>query len=229
MREKSEQWTGVRIGGFSAILFGTLLAVQMVASRIAGADVTSDTNWPATFTQIIENRQIFTLSGGVGALAAAALLPALLGFYFTVSEEDRPYFFVAASFSLLSAFLIVDAYAHYGNLVGTAIDYTTGFTAETATTQVGDSMGDQFQILQFAGLVSFGISAVILGRLMQRSSFYQKPFALLSVSVGASSLLYVSLPIALTALRLLWAFSLGTAWLRSTQPGAATIVETVPA
>ena len=223
MDESGSRQDILRVAGLAGILFGSLLILQMVFYRLAGADVYTD-SFESTLVQILDHRTIFTLSGVAGALGVACTLPAMLGFLYTFDRgEDRPFFYVACAFVMLSALLLIDAYAHYGNLVGTALDYTHGAAPRDVVVLNGDTIGDQFEILQFAGLVSFGVGLLIVAWLLSRSEVYQKPLAWLTFFVGVSSFFFTIVPALFIAGRLVWAFSFGATWFRASIPQMATV------
>jgi hypothetical protein len=97
------------------------------------------------------------------------------------------------------------------------MDYIRATSPADPSALVGDTIGDQFEILQYAGLVSFGIAAMIFGWLMSRSRFYQKPLVWLSLTVGLTSLVFNVLPVLFTLARLAWTFALGATWFRAGQ------------
>jgi Domain of unknown function (DUF4386) len=205
---------GVRIGAFAMLLFGILLVLQMLSYRIAGANVYGE-DFAATLIQIADHRAMFTLSAGAGAVAVACTLPAMLGFFFTFDEDDRPFMMVGCAFLLISVALLLGAYAHYGNLVGTAMDYVRATSPTDPSALNGDIIGDQFEILQYGGLVSFGIATMIFGWLMSRSGSYRRPLVWLSLVVGLTSLLFNVVPVLFTLARLVWAVALGATWFRA--------------
>jgi hypothetical protein len=209
----------LRIAGFGGILFFALLILQMITYRIAGANIYTENDWLGTFNRILEHRSIYTLSCGAGALAAVCTIPMMLGFFQTVEPADRPIMWVACGFLFLSVLLIVDAYAHAGNLVGTSEDYLHGLTTPDVLIALADqTQGDQYQILQYAGFFSFGIGTLMVTWLMTRSAFYVKPIAWLTFSVAMTSFLANIAPSLFIADRLIWVFGLGVVWITATLP-----------
>src|SRR5262245_3421221 len=120
MIDNRHRQDSLRFSGYAGLLFFSVLVLQLITSRIAGANILTDTDWPATFNRILEHRAAFTISMGAGAVASGCLIPLMLGFFQTTEAGDRPYLWVACGFLFLAALLCVDAYAHAGNLVGAA-------------------------------------------------------------------------------------------------------------
>jgi len=119
----------LRLAGYAGLLFFAALVLQLITYRLAGANIYTDTDWISTFNHILEHRAAFTLSMGAGAVAAGCAIPLMLGFFQTLEPNDRPILWVAAAFIFMSTLLLVDSYAHAGNLVGTAKDYVHGLAA----------------------------------------------------------------------------------------------------
>lgn len=219
----------LRFAGYAGLLFFSVLVLQMITYRIAGADILTDTDWPATFNRILEHRAAFTISMGAGAVAAGCLIPLMLGFFQTTDAADRPYLYVACGFLFLAALLSIDAYAHAGNLVGASKDYVHGLAPVDTLVAISDqAQGDQYEILQYGGLFSFGVGLLMITWLMTRSAFYVKPIAWLTFSLAVTSFLSNIAPSFFAADRLIWVFSLGFVWLTATVPAtdeeAATVI-----
>jgi hypothetical protein len=207
----------VRWAGISGVAFAAVLVFQMMAYRISGVDVYSE-HYASTLEQIVDNRMSFTLSAGAGAIAAVFMFPLILGLFYSFDEDDRPAAMLAAMFLALSTVLIVVAMAFYGNLVGTAVDYSRDFAQRSVISHQGDVLADQFEIIQYAGLVAFGVGLVILGRLMLGSVFYNRPLGWLSMAVGLSTVLFNVLPTIVIVGRLLWLIATGwTMWARASE------------
>ncbi len=215
MNERAFRQDAFRIAGVAAVIFGGLLILQMVSYRMTGADVYTETNWAGTFHQIVDHKLAFSISAASGALAAACTIPLVLGFWFSVEEDDRPLASVACGFLLLSAIILVDGMAHYGNLVGTSFDYINHLAPQDVIIQNGDSIGDTFQIMQYGGFTFFGFGLLIMARLMDRSEVFPKSLAWFSALVGVSSLCFNFLPALFIGGRLAWVLSMGFTWLRA--------------
>ncbi len=213
----------IRFSGYAALFCGALLALQMMTYRIVGANIYTETDWPTTLWRTVDHRSLFTLSGGLGALAAGCTIPLMAGFYFTLEERDRPFCVIAFGFLMLYAILSVDAFAHFGNLVGTAMDYANQAAPPSTVVEVADAaVSDQFEILQFAAFVSFGIGLIMLSWLMLRSSYYQKWLSAFTLVVGISSFSFTLIPIVFTTTRLVWMFFFSVTWLREVEPEQET-------
>lgn len=219
----------LRIGGYAGLLFFTALVLQLITYRIAGANIYTDTDWISTFNHILEHRASFTISMGAGALAAGCAIPLMLGFFQTIEANDRPILWVGCAFIFLATLLTIDAYAHAGNLVGTAKDYVHGLAPPDVIVAFADQGGgDQYEILQYAGAASFGVGLLVMTWLMTRSAFYAKPVAWLTFSLGVVSFFANIAPVPFTVDRLAWVMCISLVWLRATVPAtddeAATAV-----
>jgi Domain of unknown function (DUF4386) len=214
VNERNLGYDVTRIAGFSAILFGALLVLQMVCQRLVGADVYAESGWPTTFSQITEHKSLYSIGAASGALAQGCAIPVVAGFWFSSQKRDAPLAFISSAFLLLSSVILIISAAQYGNLVGTSFDYANNVVPHYVTIETGDSIGDQFQILQYAGFVSFGIGLIFVSRLMNHSEATPKPVVWLSAIVGFAAFLSNALPSVFIAGRLAWAFSLGFTWLR---------------
>jgi hypothetical protein len=225
----SERYDVNRIAGFSALLFGSLLIFQMICQRLVGANVYADTGWPALFSRIVEHKSLYALSAAAGAVAAACTVPLVLGYWYSLEKEDAPLTFIASAFLLFSTLILVAAFAQYGNLVGTSFDYVNNVVPNYVAIEAGDSMGDQFQILQYAGFASFGFGLLLFCLLMSHSDFFPRPVIWLSAFVGMSALFSTVFPLAFVVGRITWAFCLGVAWLRGPVTEIAPESESVTA
>src|SRR5947199_10281123 len=117
MRSDVMKWAGG-----AGLVFATALVVQLVTYWISGANVYSE-RYAASMEAIFDHRTAFTLSASSGAIAAACLLPMALGLFFSFEEEYRPGAALCGLFMVTSAILTILAYAFFGNLVGTSVDY----------------------------------------------------------------------------------------------------------
>ena len=214
MNDRTIRYDVNRIAGISAILFGSLLIFQMVCQRLVGADIYADAGWPVMFSHIAEHKSLYALSAASGAVAAACTIPIFVGFWYAFEKEDAPLTLIAGGFLLLSTLILIAAFAQYGNLVGTSFDYVNNVVPRYVTIETGDSMGDSFQILQYAGFASFGVGLLLLWRMMNHSEVFPKPIVWMSAFVGVAALFSTVLPIAFAAGRIAWVFGLGVAWLR---------------
>ncbi len=210
----------VRLAAIGALLMGFASIAQIVTYRLTGADAYAEGQWPAAFSQIAGHRVAFALSGGTAAVSVLCLLPVALGFVFTTDEADRPYALLGCGFLLVGAILLIDAYAHYGNLFGTSMDYTRHLAPPDVIIEIGDSIGDQFEIMQYAGLATFGIGCLVLAPLVMHSSFYPKPMAWLCAAMGLSTFLFTRVPALEVATHLAWAFGFGLHWYLASSPAA---------
>ena len=212
MRSDVMKWAGG-----AGLIFGAALVVQLVTYWISSASIYNE-NYVNTLEQIVVHRTAFTISAGSGAIAAACLLPIALGLFFSFEEAYRPGAALCGLFMVMSAILTIVAFAFYGNLVGTAMDYYHGAADLATIVESGDILGDQYEIIQYAGLVSFGISLLVLGHLILKTEAFSRTLGWLSIGVGASTVLFNVLPPLVIVGRLALAFTLGYAlWTGSRQ------------
>ncbi len=201
------------------------MALQLMATRLADADITSD-NFRPVIAAIAAHRDTYALSAAFGALAVACLVPIVIAIWESTDSQDKPFAAMVGLFMLISAGLLLDAYAHQGNLVGTAGDYVNYPAMRDIVVMQGDQMGDQAQILQYAGLVSFGIGLLLWSWLMTRSAVYPKAVSWLTWGLGLLCFASLIQPAPMIAVRLAWAFVLAVVWMRVESP--ATIAEAEP-
>jgi hypothetical protein len=220
---------GFMIAGFSAIIFGSLLIFQMLCQRLVGANVYAETGWPTTFAKITSQKSLYSVGAASGALASACIVPLVVGFLFSFERDDLPMTLIAGGLFLLSALLSIAAFAQYGNLVGASFDYVNGAVPHYVALETGDSIGDEFQILQYAAFVSFGVALFFVARLMLHSQNFSGPMAWMTAVVGVSALLSNALPILFIVGRLAWSFSVGVAWLKAASPTTSQEAESVTA
>jgi tellurite resistance protein TehA-like permease len=210
----------LRFASLAALTYGALLLLQISTFRLADANVTSD-SFQGALVSIGNHSVVFALSAGLGALAVACLVPMMVGVWETSEPDEQPFAAMICILLLISGVLLVDAYAHLGNLVGVAADYKRAVAPRDWIVLQGDNLGDQFQILQYAGLVAQGIALLIWSWLMARSALYPKPMSWLTWGFGLLCFASVIQPAPMTAMiavRLVWASSLGIVWLRATTP-----------
>jgi len=173
----------------AGILGSLALVVQLVTYTLSGAAVYSD-DYAPTLAAISAHRTDFTLSAGSGAVAMACLLPVALGIFLSFEDDYRPAAALGSLFLALSAALTITAYAFYGNLVGTAADFAAGLAPQAVVIENADVLGDQFAILQFAGLLALGVGLLTLGHLALRTAAFPRVVGWLAVGVGASTVLF---------------------------------------
>ena len=207
------------------MLFGALLALQLMATRLAETDITSD-NFRPVIVAIGAHRDTYALSAAFGALAIACLVPIIVGIWESTDAQDKPFAVMVGLFLLISAGLMLDAYAHQGNLVGTAADYINYPAMRDTIVMQGDQMGDQAQILEYAGLVAFGIGLLLWSWLMTRSAVYPKAVSWITWGLGLLCFASVIQPAPMVAVRLIWAFALAAVFMRVEAP--APIAEAEP-
>ncbi len=214
----------LRLASLAAFLFATLLLLQLSTARLAETNISSD-SFQSVLISIGAHRMMFSLSAFFGTLAVVCLIPMMLGVWESTAVTDRPFAVMIAVLLLISGMLLVDAYAHLGNLIGVAEDYRHAVAPRDVIVFQGDTIGDQFQILQYAGLVAFGIAMLVWSWLMARSEVYPKPMSWLTWAVGLLSFAFVIQPVMFIPTLLVWAVALGVVWQRATMPKPVTDME----
>ncbi len=212
----------IRLASASAVLFATFLIVQQLTYRIVGADIYTETAWAQTFARIVSHKEIYEISGASGVFAAGFSLPIILGFAFAVDEDDRPYVILAAMFLIVSTCVTAAAFGQYGNLVGTSFDYVNHLAPPAVIIEIGDTMGDEYEILQYAALVSFGVGLLILAYPIWRSAAFPKPLAALNVVIAIACFFPTPIPALMLGSRLIWGLSTAVA-LHRTVPEAVVV------
>jgi tellurite resistance protein TehA-like permease len=207
----------LRVGSLAALAYAALLFLQLSTFRLADAKVTSD-SFEGALVSIGDHTVIFALSAGLGAIAVACLVPMMVTVWETAEPVERPFAAMICILLLISGILLVDAYAHLGNLVGVAADYKRALAPREWIVLQGDTLGDQYQILQYAGLFSLGIALLIWSWLMTRSAVYPKAMSWLTWGFGLlcfASVVHPAPMAAMVVVRLVWAMTLGIVWQRA--------------
>ncbi len=210
----------LRVASLAALVYGALLFLQLSAFRLADANVTSD-SFQGALVSIGDHTLVFALSAALGAIAVACLVPMMVAVWETADHIERPFAAMICILLVISSVLFVDAYAHLGNLVGVAADYKRALAPQQWIVLQGDTLGDQYQILQYAGLFTLGLALLIWSWLMTRSSIYPKQLSWLTWTFGLLCFASVVAPAPMTALvvvRMVWALALGVVWLRAASP-----------
>ena len=110
----------------------------------------------------------------------------------------------------MAAVVLVIAFTHYGNLTGTSFDFIHHRAPADVVINKADSISDQFQILEFAGLVIWGIALIGFSVLMARAEDVPSPLAWLTFTVGVVCFAYVRAPILLDVSRVGWSLAMGS-------------------
>jgi hypothetical protein len=214
----------IRLAAASAILFAAFLILQQLTYRLVGADIYTEHAWPETFARIFSHKEMYEISGATGVFAAGFSLPILLGFAFTVDEDDRPYVILAGMFLIVSTCVATAAFGQYGNLVGDSFDYMNHLAPPDVIIEIGDSMGDEYEILQYGALVAFGVGLLILAYPIWRSAILPKQLAVLNVVIAAACFFPTPIPALMLGSRLIWGLSTAVALHRTVPESVAVPV-----
>src|SRR5438046_3023564 len=105
------------MAGIASLTMGCLMVFHLLVIRIMGVNILINNQEFEGFLQsIAEHKHLYTASGVAQALSVACLIPIGLSFVWTF-DEDRPFAILAVAFLFIGGAILVDAYAHYGNMV----------------------------------------------------------------------------------------------------------------
>jgi len=207
--EKARQQFSV-MAGVAAMIMGGLLIFHLIAMRIMGISIlVNNQEFEAFLYGVGEHKHLYTASGVVEALAVACLIP--IGLHWvSIFEEDRPFAILAVAFLFIGGAVMVDAYAHYGNMVGLAMDMQLHRAPTDLLIKLADTQGDLFEIIQYGALCGIGTAFVIISVLMTRSEYYPAPLAWLTFAVGLVAFFYTVVPGLFDLGQPAWGFVVGS-------------------
>jgi hypothetical protein len=209
------------VAGFAGIAMFVLLVFYAWASHHSGGNLyVNNDEFESVMLSITEHKHLFELSALAQILAAVCMVPIAVSLALSF-EEDRGYAIVAGCLMCMAAVVLVIAFAHYGNLTGTSFDYILHRAPADVMVNKADSISDQFQILEFAGLVIWGIALIGFSVLMARAEDVPSPLAWLTFTVGIVCFAYVRAPILLDISRIVWSLAMG-AYLLLRDPASVT-------
>jgi len=201
------------MAGGSSIVMAVLLLYHYVAVREIGYSIyLKDQEFANLLLVVGEHKILWESSGIAQAAAAACLLP--IGIAFVMSfDEQRPFMLLGAAFLLVAVGLYVDAYAHYGNMVGLGADVIHQRAPLDLLIKLADTLGDEFEILQYGAMFALGSSMIIFSFLMTNSEYYPRPISWLTFAFGVTAFFFTALPILFVLTRLAWLLVMGSHWL----------------
>ncbi len=213
MRNDVVKWSGA-----AGIACALALMLQQLLERMVQVNLYAD-DARLLMGNIAEHQRAFTLGAFAGIIAMACTIPLAVGLFYAAPEEDRPLAVVPAGFLVLSGALLIVAYAVYGNLVGTALEYTRGgLASQPVIAQTADVLQDQYEIMQLVGVIAFGLATASFGLLMLRWSAFSSGLGWLGFGVGVASIFLYILPPVIIISRLMWLLGVGwTLWTRGTE------------
>jgi hypothetical protein len=182
MNREIPWWTGAGAVAWLAALVG-----QSFLHKLSTVDVASQ---PATdfLRAIADHRAVFTAEVVTGALVVAFALVTVVGLTGVLKDDYLEPFVIGAVFVLVGSVILLVAFAMYGNLVGTSMEFIKGSLAPTSTiAQQGDIQGDQFEIIYFLGQVTLSIGMGVLGVVLVRAGYARTLFGVAAVLVVALS------------------------------------------
>jgi hypothetical protein len=224
MNERTRQQISV-VAGIAGLAMCGLLMFHAYAVHVSGGDLyVNNEEFAGVMLSIVEHKHLFELSALAQILAAVCMVPIALTLAFRF-EDNRGYAIVAACLMFMAAVVLVIAFTHYGNLTGTSFDYLHHRAPADVVIKLADAISDQFQILEYAGLVIWGIAMIGFSILMARAEDFPSPLAWLTFTVGIVCFAYVRAPLLLDVSRIVWSLALGS-YLLLRDPVAVTASET---
>jgi hypothetical protein len=224
--EKARQQFSV-MAGVAALTMGVLLTFHLIAVKVMGASIlVNNQEFEAFLYAVGEHKHLYTASGVVEALSVACLIPIGLSFI-AIFEDDRPYAILAVAFLFIGGALLVDAYAHYGNMVGLAMDLQLHRAPTDLLIKLADTQGDLFEIIQYGGLCGIGAAFVIISVLMLRSEYYPAPMAWMTFAVALFAFFYTVVPGLFQVGQPAWGFVVGS-YVLAREAGLVSATEEEP-
>lgn len=197
------------MAGAASLIMACLLTFHLIAVKITGADIlVNNQEFESFLTSIGEHKHLYTADGVAQALAVACLIPIGLSFI-SIFEDDRAYAILAVAFLFVGGAVLIDAFAHYGNMVGLAMDLQLHRAPTDLLIKLADTQGDLFEIIQYGGLCAFGASFMVISLLMARSEYYPRPISWLTFAVGLVAFFYTVVPFLFDYAQPTWGFVVG--------------------
>jgi len=198
------------VAGFAGLSMFLFLLFYAFASHQSGGNLyVNNDEFESVMLSITEHKHLFELSALAQILAAVCMVPIALSLVLSF-DEDRGYAIVAGCLMLMAAVVLVVAFTHYGNLTGTSFDFIHHRAPADVVVNKADSISDQFQILEFAGLIIWGIALIGFSVLMARAEDFPSPLAWLTFTVGIVCFAYVRAPLLLDVSRIGWSLAMGS-------------------
>ena len=221
MRNDVPKWSGI-----AAVSYACFILLQSFLQQLSGVNVFRD-DAPDFLTMLAHHRLIFTLSAVAGALGLGCAIALVAGLFVVLRRNDEYLSMLAVGLSFLGLALLAVALVEYGNLVGTAAEFTQGGLAPAnVIAQQGDVQGDQFEITYFLGQVVLGLGLTSWALLLMRSGEYKPLLSVVTAAVVLFSPLLYVLPVPFMIARVAWLLTV--AWIMVNQPSRQPLNEFTP-
>jgi hypothetical protein len=217
-----------RLAGIAAILFGLALIVDL-ASDLAVS--TSKDDIAAVLSDVQGHRAIFLFHEVWRMADVVVFVPVLLGLFFTLRADDRPYTVLVSVFFVAGSTLVVVSHAVETTLRNVAADLAlASSTAGDPLLRDGDLLRETARILDGAAIGALAVAIFVTGLLVLRSRFYAHWLGWLAAALGLLALpgflsFYKSgfalFWLAVFIGQIVWLFGVGmTMWQKAEQAGA---------
>lgn len=220
----------IRLAGFLAILLAMLYVASFVAEMASDTNVYED-DVEQVLPEVQDQQELFIASGLLESVGMLLLAPVLLGLFYCLKQEDRPYFALPAAFLAVSGVLFV-----IGNCMEIALSDVAGNYVDAtgakkdALLQDGDTLLSLSLVTGGAAFFPYALGMLVSGVLMLRSAFFPKWVSWPTIAVGALGLIvFVSFIFVLPG-RVLWLLAIGITMLMKSGPErtSVTVPQTAP-
>jgi len=178
----------LRLAGLCGLLFAIVMVIVFIASIASGISL-HDKDVGRFLTDINNNEGVFVVSQALLGIGYALVFPLLLGLFFALREEDRPFSILASTFFAIGILFMVAARAIGGVLTGVASDFVASSGAVTdAILQDGETLQTIFIVLQGVGEFGVGLGLLVTGVLMLRAPFFSRWLSWFTIVIGISGL-----------------------------------------
>lgn len=174
----------IRWAGISAFIFLVAAIIGFVVEGISGVDVYQE-DVAEMLADIDDNEGAFAFSRVWSMATSIFFFPILLGLFFALREEDRPWMVLASIFFIVGGafFILSSGFALALTDVGSDFVKAVGSTREAILRE-----GELLQSLFFASFLGwdwgFAIGVLLTGLLMLRGTFFPRWLAGLTVLLG---------------------------------------------
>ncbi|HEY7269710.1 MAG TPA: hypothetical protein VH951_07775 [Dehalococcoidia bacterium] len=217
MKNAMPWWSGAAGLGWLAAL-----VAQAFLTKLATVDVASQTA-DDFLRAIATHRVLFTAEVVAGAFSVAFALLTVVTLARALLEDHRDEYLVGAMFAFSGSVILLVAFAMYGNLVGTAMEFVKGGLAPSAyIAQQGDIQGDQFEIIFFVGQLTQVLGLAVLGAALVRRGYLGSLFGFTTIILVALAPLMYHMPLQFTLAQIAWIGML--AWQALTGSDAPIVV-----
>jgi hypothetical protein len=172
----------IRLAAIAALLFAVASVVDFGSGIAAGASADDI----AKFLGQVEGHRASFVFHDIWRMAYTALfVPVLLGLFFTLREDDRPYTVLASVFFICGSLLLVVSHALDITLASIASDFASASgSAGDSVLRDADTIRDAAQAVDGAGIGALAVAIFVTGLLMLRSEFYSGGLGWLALTLG---------------------------------------------